>query len=29
MGKDIENYVKTCLVCQVMKSDLRKKVGPI
>ena len=28
MGKDIENYVKSCPVCQVMKSDHRKKVGP-
>ena len=27
MGKDIENYVKSCPVCQVMKSDHRKKVG--
>ena len=29
MGKDIENYMKGCLVCQVMKSDHRKKVGPL
>ena len=29
MGKDIENYVKSYPVCQVMKSDLRKKVGPL
>ena len=29
MGKDIENYVKSCPVCQVMKSDHRKKVGPL
>ena len=27
MVKDIENYVKSCPVCQVMKSDHRKKVG--
>ena len=25
MGKDIENYVKICPVCQVMKPDHRKK----
>ena len=29
MGKDIENYVKSCSVCQLMKSDHRKKVGPL
>ena len=29
MGKDIENYMKSYLVCQVMKSDHRKKVGPL
>ena len=29
MGKDIENYVKSCPVCQVMKSDHMKKVGPL
>ena len=29
MGKDIENYVKSCPVCQVMKSDHKKKVGPL
>ena len=29
MGKDIGNYMKSCLVCQVMKSDHRKKVGPL
>ena len=29
MGKDIENYVKSCPVCQVMKSDHRKKAGPL
>ena len=29
MGKDIENYVKSCPVCQVMKADHRKKVGPL
>ena len=28
MGKDIENYVKSSPVCQVMKFDHRKKVGP-
>ena len=27
MGKDIENYVKSCPVCQGMKSGHRKKVG--
>ena len=27
MGKDIENYIKSCPVCQVMKSDHRKRVG--
>ena len=27
MGKDIQAYVRSCLVCQVMKSDNRKKVG--
>ena len=29
MGKDIENHVKSCPVCQVMKSDHKKKVGPL
>ena len=29
MGKDIENYVKSYPACQVMKSDHRKKVGPL
>ena len=29
MGKDIENYMKSYLVCQVVKSDCRKKVGPL
>ena len=29
MGNDIENYVKSYPVCQVMKSDHRKKVGPL
>ena len=29
MSKDIKNYVKSCPVCQVMKSDHRKKVGPL
>ena len=29
MAKDIENYVKSCPVCQVMKSDHKKKVGPL
>ena len=29
MGKDIENYVKSYPVCQVMKSDHRKKVGAL
>ena len=29
MGKDIENCVKSCPVCQVMKSDHRKKVGAL
>ena len=28
MDKDIENYVKNCLVCQVMKPDHKKKIGP-
>ena len=27
MGKDIQEYVRSCPVCQVMKSDNRKKVG--
>ena len=27
MGKDIELYVRSCPVCQVMKSDHRKKAG--
>ena len=29
MSKDIENYVKSYLVCQVLKSDHKKKVGPL
>ena len=29
MGKDIENYVKSYPVWQVMKSDHRKKVEPL
>ena len=29
IGKDIENYMKSCPVCQVMKSDHRKKVEPL
>ena len=29
MGKEIENYLKRYLVCQVMKSDYRKKVGTL
>ena len=29
MGKDIENYVKSYLVCQVTKLDHKKKVGPL
>ena len=29
IGKDIENYMKSCSVCQVMKSDHKKKVGPL
>ena len=27
MGKDIQAYVRSCPICQVMKSDNRKKVG--
>ena len=27
MGKDIQAYVRSCPVCQVMKSDNRKKAG--
>ena len=29
IGKDIKNYVKSCPLCQVMKSDHRKKVEPL
>ena len=29
MGKDIENYMKSYPVCQVMKFDHWKKVGPL
>ena len=29
IGKDIENYVKSCPVCQVMKSDHKKRVRPL
>ena len=27
MGKDIQTYVQSCPVCQVIKSDNRKKAG--
>ena len=27
MGKDIQAYVRSCPICQVMKSDNRKKAG--
>lgn len=27
MGKDMENYVRNCPMCCVMKSDHQKKVG--
>lgn len=27
MGKDVENHVRSCPMCQVMKSDHRKKAG--
>ena len=29
MGKDIKDYVKSCPVYEVMKSDDRKKAGPL
>ena len=29
MGKDIKNYVRSCPVFQVMKSDHKKQVGPL